>query len=175
MKFDREMKEKGFQYVHVLDGLGGTPVKLASIRRSRNFAAAAEMVVAMQRDPATNRNDLLAAMKAAVFGSRPDIDAYCCQVMRENGIVHVRAPYEADSQLAELDRALAELDIDAYVWSTDGEMVVLGIRHLIYEHDFAKSAVSMLSCWSAVGKLAVSRLILGDQLSWELKMSDGCE
>lgn len=172
LKFDQEMKDKGLQYIHVLDGLGSTPVKLASIHRSRNFQAETDKVVALQRDPTTNKSDLLAAMKASVFGSRPDIDAYCCQVMRENGIAHVRAPYEADSQLAEMDRTCAKYNINAYVWSTDGDMVVLKVRNVVYEHDFAKSTVCVLSCRSAVGKLAVSRLIFGEGLSVQLELSD---
>jgi 5'-3' exonuclease len=165
-------KKNHLQVIVVLDGIGGTSVKLASRQRALDTSKSSRDVVNLMMDPLSDKEELLKAMKKSIVGSRPEIDAMSISIMRKKGICIIRAPFEADSQLVELCRFLEENKIQAYIWSTDGDYVLYGIRHLVYFYDFDIGNVKILSCQTDIGKSNICRELFGGEITEESSYND---
>ena len=165
-------KKNQLQVIVVLDGIGGTAVKLASKQRALDTSKSSRKVLDLMMDPLSDEKELLKAMKKSVVGSRPEIDAMSICIMKKIGVCMIRAPFEADSQLVELCRFFQENSKEAYIWSTDGDYVVYGIEKIVYAYDFDIGNVAILSCQTDIGKSNICREMFGGEITEESKYNE---
>lgn len=138
----------------LLEAYIGTPMAewpgldLVALDTQLKAVLAGEAVATVLEDGVEVRKPLPKSLLGSVVKPDEDLVLACMAAIVDLGLQVYRAPREADAQLAMLDR----LDIVQFVYSTDADMLCLGVRRLLREVDGPTNTAQLVSWTSMVAK-----------------------